>query len=203
MREMRNIIIIIWQFPLVAAGFVVGSDHDRDVKRHLQPRLDLPLPADLTISDRANAMRHEPLRTILYYRLRSRGGAAKFLSTVLSRIYKPEIAFTLRVATIGPGLIALHGFATRVGAMSMGADCQVSQQVTVGHDDRGGCPTIGDRVRIGANAVVLGPITIGDDAVIGAGAVVVKDVAPGTVVGGVPARVLNAADRFSAVGRTV
>jgi serine O-acetyltransferase len=46
---------------------------------------------------------------------------------------------------------------------------------------------------------VIGPIEIGDDAVIGAGAVVVRDVPPGKVVGGVPARVIEgAADRYSA-----
>ena len=81
----------------------------------------------------------------------------------------------------------------------IGEDLLFAQQVTVGYDDRGGSPIIGDRVRIGAGAIVIGPISIGDDAVIGAGAVVVKDVAAGTVVGGVPARVIeNAADRSGA-----
>ncbi len=47
---------------------------------------------------------------------------------------------------------------------------------------------IGDYVRIGAGAKILGNIHIGDFAVIGANAVVVKDVAPGAVVGGIPAR---------------
>ncbi len=47
---------------------------------------------------------------------------------------------------------------------------------------------IGDNVWIGANAVVLGGVTIGNHAVIAAGAVVAGDVAPYTVVGGVPAR---------------
>lgn len=47
--------------------------------------------------------------------------------------------------------------------------------------------TIGDRVFIGANAVVLMGVTIGDEAVIGAGAVVREDVPPRTVVAGVPA----------------
>lgn len=47
---------------------------------------------------------------------------------------------------------------------------------------------IGNQVWIGANATVLPGITIGDGAVIAAGAVVTRDVAPNTVVGGVPAK---------------
>lgn len=46
---------------------------------------------------------------------------------------------------------------------------------------------IGDRVFIGANAVVLMGVTIGDEAVIGAGAVVREDVPARAVVAGVPA----------------
>lgn len=47
---------------------------------------------------------------------------------------------------------------------------------------------VGNRVRIGSGAVIL-PVTIGDDAIIGAGAVVTKDVLPGAIVAGNPARV--------------
>lgn len=47
---------------------------------------------------------------------------------------------------------------------------------------------IEDNVLIGANAVVLEGVRVGKGAVVAAGAVVVKDVAPGTVVAGVPAR---------------
>lgn len=47
--------------------------------------------------------------------------------------------------------------------------------------------TIGAGAWIGANASVLPGVTIGDRAVIGAGAVVTRDVAPATVVVGVPA----------------
>ncbi|MGF3056203.1 DapH/DapD/GlmU-related protein [Microbacterium sp. YY-01] len=53
---------------------------------------------------------------------------------------------------------------------------------------------IGNGVWIGANATVLAGVTIGDGAVVAAGAVVTRDVAPRTVVGGVPARVLRDLD---------
>jgi len=43
---------------------------------------------------------------------------------------------------------------------------------------------------IGSGAAIMAGVTIGDGAMIGAGAVVTKDVAPGAVVAGVPARVL-------------
>lgn len=51
------------------------------------------------------------------------------------------------------------------------------QWVTVGHD-----------VWIGHGATVMPRVTVGDGAAIGAGSVVTKDVAPYTIVAGVPAR---------------
>lgn len=50
---------------------------------------------------------------------------------------------------------------------------------------------IGDNVWIGAGATVLGGVSIGSNAVIAAGAVVTRDVAAGTVVGGVPAKTIK------------
>jgi len=47
---------------------------------------------------------------------------------------------------------------------------------------------ISDHVFIGARAVILPGVTIGRGAVVAAGAVVTKDVAPLSIVGGVPAR---------------
>jgi acetyltransferase-like isoleucine patch superfamily enzyme len=47
---------------------------------------------------------------------------------------------------------------------------------------------IGDHVFIGANAVIMMGVTIGDRSVIAAGAVVTGDIAPDTIVGGIPAR---------------
>ncbi|MGL4551465.1 MAG: acyltransferase [Gemmataceae bacterium] len=59
------------------------------------------------------------------------------------------------------------------------------------------CPTTGRDIRIregawvASNATVLGSCEIGEHAVVAAGAVVIGDVAPFTIVGGVPARVIG------------
>lgn len=52
---------------------------------------------------------------------------------------------------------------------------------------------IEDNVLVGANAVVLEGIRIGKGSVVAAGSVVTKDVAPDTVVAGIPARVVKKA----------
>jgi sugar O-acyltransferase (sialic acid O-acetyltransferase NeuD family) len=78
-------------------------------------------------------------------------------------------------------------------------------QTTVGHDARlgagnvlnpavnvSGGVVVGDAVLIGTGAQVLEGHTVADGATVGAGAVVTRDVAAGTTVVGVPARLLAA-----------
>jgi maltose O-acetyltransferase len=48
--------------------------------------------------------------------------------------------------------------------------------------------TIGDRVWIGSDAVVLRGVTIGDDVVVGAGSIVTKDIPSRTLALGAPAK---------------
>lgn len=50
---------------------------------------------------------------------------------------------------------------------------------------------IGKNVWIGANVTITPGVTIGDGAIVAAGAVVTKDVAPRTIVGGVPAKLIK------------
>ncbi|MDQ1738504.1 MAG: hypothetical protein QOE53_156, partial [Pseudonocardiales bacterium] len=88
------------------------------------------------------------------------------------------------------------------GGLVIGAGCDISSGVHIyTHSSVRRCVSgrrfeqverqatrIGDRVFIGANAVVNMGVTIGDEAVVAAGAVVTRDVAARTVVAGVPAR---------------
>lgn len=97
-------------------------------------------------------------------------------------------------ADIGGGCIIAHGIGLVIGGRTViGEDCTLLHGVTLGEArfDELDCPRLGDRVTVGAGAIVLGGITIGDGAMIGAGAVVLSDVPPGAVAAGVPARVLT------------
>ncbi|WP_278244782.1 DapH/DapD/GlmU-related protein [Ruminococcus sp. NK3A76] len=72
-----------------------------------------------------------------------------------------------------------------------------------GHDykEKIGCIEIGNNVFIGANAKILYDVKIGDNVIIAAGAVVNKDVPSGSVVGGVPAKVISTFDNYLAKRR--
>ncbi|MEO6714217.1 MAG: DapH/DapD/GlmU-related protein [Mycobacteriales bacterium] len=204
--QRRRISAVSRRSPLLAVvrRSPVRDAVDRDIRRVLQPRLDLPLPpGPARTGDALHVLRQPETRSLVYERLDLAGGIWRRLGRILRAVYRPQAALEFSCPDIGPGLIVSHGFATIVVAAAIGEDCLISQQVTIGYSDKGGPPVLGDRVRIGAGAIVIGPITLGDDSVVGAGAVVINDVPPGAVVGGVPARVLaGAQDEFSALRRS-
>ena len=78
-----------------------------------------------------------------------------------------------------------------ISAKSIGSDCWINQQVTIGYTFAHQPPVIGNGVRISAGAKVVGNITIGDNVIIAANAAVVKDVPANAVVGGVLAKIIG------------
>lgn len=90
-------------------------------------------------------------------------------------------------ATIGPGLSLIHSVGIVVGhEVVAGQNLVLYHGVTLGHGGRGpGQPRLGDRVRVGTGATVIGPVTIGNDVQIGANSLVLADVPAGATVVGV------------------
>ena len=64
--------------------------------------------------------------------------------------------------------------------------------VTVGHRAIIHSATVEDGAMIGMGAILLNGVTVGKGAIVGAGAVVTKDVAPYTLVAGVPGKPMRA-----------
>ena len=123
-------------------------------------------------------------RSLFYYRV----GKNSIPLQILKVLYPPQLALFIGTPDIGPGFYLEHSFSTIISARSIGKNCQINQQVTIGHTEKGS-PTIGDNVRIFAGAIVFGDITIGDNAIIGAGTLVNKSVPANCTVAGNPARV--------------
>jgi serine O-acetyltransferase len=92
--------------------------------------------------------------------------------------------FGERVLLPHPNGVVIHGNST------IGNDCMIMQQVTVGQLATPDAPIVGSGVYIGAGAKILGKIAIGDRARIGANAVVLCDVPAGWTAVGVPARLI-------------
>jgi acetyltransferase-like isoleucine patch superfamily enzyme len=90
----------------------------------------------------------------------------------------------------------------RRGKVVIGDNCHITYGcVILSHDgsarqinpnnDGEGSVVIGNNVFVGVNSVILPNVTIGDSSVIGAGSVVTKDIPPGVVAVGNPARVIQ------------
>lgn len=122
----------------------------------------------------------------------------KFLGRLISHFSRTLTGVEIHPgAKIGRRFFVDHGMGVVIGETTeIGHDVLIYQGVVLGGTsaEKGKRhPTIGKCVCIGAESIVLGPITIGDGARIGAGSVVIKDVEPDTTVVGVPGRVVTEA----------
>ena len=107
-----------------------------------------------------------------------------------------------------------YTFIDAIELLEIGKDCGIGPNCYITDHDHGLDPAlpplkqpmfaqkvkIGDRVWIGANAVILKGVTIGNDAVVGAGSIVTKDIPAGAIAVGSPAKVIKYKELRSVVG---
>lgn len=126
--------------------------------------------------------------------LRTAGGGQfikRFFAKLLYRyyliVYGLEISYE---AKIGKGLYIGHPYCITVNPKAvLGEFCSLHRGVLIGEENRGkrkGVPTIGNRVWMGINSVIIGSITIGDDVLIAPNSFVNCDVPSHSIVFGNP-----------------
>jgi putative colanic acid biosynthesis acetyltransferase WcaF len=141
---------------------------------------------------------HVPVRALRMAWLRASGaslgdGAAVFWGTTV---------FNARDLVVGSrSVVSFRCVLDARGGLRLGEDVVVAsdvQLITGGHDvdDPGFAPyfrpiEVGNRVWLTSRVTVLAGVSLGEGAVAAAGSLVTEDVAPFSVVGGVPARVVR------------
>lgn len=108
----------------------------------------------------------------------------RIIMLIIRVVYGAFIPYQVR---IGPGVNFSHcmGIVIAPGAR-LGSRVKIRQQVTIGS----GHAVIGDDVEFGAGAKVIGSVRIGNRAKIGANAVVIHDIPDDATAVGVPAKVV-------------
>jgi serine O-acetyltransferase len=158
----------------------VGADIRAHVSPELYPKRTLGwLPIAIKV-----ALTSSGFRAVLNYRFshlaRSRGGpigspASKLCFWIGRHFYGCSIASTARLQG---GLVLPHPQGIVIGGdTEVGPGSWIFQNVTLGGTNgRNGMPHIGAGARIFTGAVIAGPVVIGDRVEVGANAVVTQDV---------------------------
>lgn len=116
----------------------------------------------------------------------------RYLLLKSSKKYGYQIQYN---TTIGEGLYLGHrGTIIINGQSKLGDNINLGVGVTIGQENRGkriGCPTIGNKVWIGSNSIVVGNIKIGNNVLIAPLSYVNMDIPSNSIVIGNPARIIQ------------
>ncbi len=126
---------------------------------------------------------------------RAKASLQKHRVPLLPRVFHRLAMATSQVCigdpvVIAPGLYLPHGQVVVDGVVTIGRDAVLFPWTTIGL--RAGVfegPCLGDEVHVGTGAKLIGPIRVGDRVLVGANAVVTKDIPAGSIATGVPATI--------------
>ena len=152
---------------------------------------------------------NDPILEIIRWQINSRFADHFIWKSKRNKLYKPlqcffmyrrnvlgmRIGIEINTMNIDEGLLLYHTSGSVInGSSIIGKNCRLHGNNCIGnagpHDLR--CPIIGDDVRLGVGAKVIGNVTIANGITIAAGAVVVRSFEEeGITIGGVPAKKLK------------
>jgi serine O-acetyltransferase len=162
--------------------------------------------------DLKNALEHDPsMESELEVFLTSPGVHALWMYRVANKVWNWDLRILARVisnwarfttgieihpaATIGRRLYIDHGMGVVIGGTAIiGDDVMMYHGVTLGakfNVKTKRHPTIGNKVTLGADSMIIGDIKIGDGSSVGANTVVTKDLPAGSVIVGAKSRVIG------------
>ncbi|MFC0271134.1 serine acetyltransferase [Metabacillus herbersteinensis] len=123
---------------------------------------------------------------------------SRFLIKLYNILLENRGCFIGYTAKLDGSLILPHGLNGIFisGASSIGKNCVIFHQVTIGSntlvDSKGlGAPSIGNNCYIGAGAKIIGDVTVGNNVRVGANCVVFQDIPDNSVVVAQPSKVIR------------
>jgi serine O-acetyltransferase len=155
-----------------------------------------------TLAAQLKALSTDGSASMVLYRLMqaSRRHGLSPLEMLFNKLNAASGCVIGRGAEFGPGFVLIHSNGVVInGSVRAGDNLMIEHQVTIGAERRQS-PALGSDVFIGAGAKVIGQVTIGDRARIGANAVVLRDVPAGSTVVGIPARPVERSEQSGAKG---
>ncbi len=157
---------LIWLLVYYTCPDKRKIDMDMDAFAKFQGRTGLPRPLLLIL----NLMWVSEFRKLFLYRI---GDLREIMRFLMAK--GVSIGFDVPRDKFGGGLYIQHGFCTVISARAVGENCMINQLVTIGYKGSN-CPVIGNNVRIGSGAIIIGDVHVGNNVNIGAGAIVIHDV---------------------------
>lgn len=170
----------------------------RELKAKIDEMVDVIKEKDPAIRSSIEVILYPSFWAVINHRIAHRFYKKKhfFIARVISQISRGLTGIEIHPgAQIGKRFFIDHGMGVVIGETAeIGDNVMLYHGVTLGGTGKDKIkrhPTVGDNVLIGAETIVLGPVTIGSNTKIGAGSVVLEDIPANVTAVGSPTKIVR------------